>query len=173
MAKSKQQKELTVKSLTDKLGRAKAVVFANFEGLTVSQVTKLRNECRVSNVDYLVAKKTLLKKALELVGLKDIEPKAMAGGITTVLAYDDEVVAAKVLSKFAKDNPALKIAGGILENKFVAVATVNSLASIPSREELLAKAVGSIAAPLSGLVKVLHGNLRNLVFVLQAIREKK
>lgn len=173
MAKTREQKEETVKLLTDKLSKMKSLVFVNFDGLKVAEVTKLRKQCRKEKVDYIVAKKTLLKKALDGAKIEDIDPKTITGGIATVLSYEDEVAPAKILYEFAKDHQALKISGGFLEGKFIAAVAIANLAKLPSRNELMAKVVGSIAAPLSDIVGVLQGNLRNLVGVLQAIKERK
>ena len=173
MPKTKAQKEQEVKELKEKLGKTKSIVFANFDGLKVSEVDELRSQCREENIDYVVVKKTLLKLALDDSKIENVDPKTIEGGITTVMGYEDEVAPARILDKFAKDHEALKIVGGVLENKFMDAAAVNSLAKLPSKNELIAKVVGSIAAPLSGIVGVLQGNLRGLVGVLGAIKETK
>lgn len=173
MPKTKQQKQETVKSLEDGLKQAKAVVFANFQGLKVSESEELRRECRKNDIKVVAAKKTLVKRACEDVGLKDIDPKVFAGGVATFMALGDEVSAAKVVSAFAKTHEVLKIFGGVLENKFVDAIAVKSLASLPGKQELLARLVGSINAPVSGFVNVLAGNLRGLVGVLNNIAKAK
>ncbi|MFA5076414.1 MAG: 50S ribosomal protein L10 [Patescibacteria group bacterium] len=173
MAKSRQQKEKAVSEIAAILKKMKAAVFANFDGLKVKEIDELRKLCRQEKIDYVVAKKTLLGRAFKEVDLKNVDPKTIDGGIATVVGYEDEVAPAKLLATFAKNHQALKINGGILENKFVDAAVVNSLAKLPSKLELLAKMVGSIKAPLSGLANVLQGVPRNLVYALKAIQDKK
>ena len=173
MPKSKQQKETTVASLKTGLQQAKAVVFANFQGLTVAQSEELRKLSRVENVEMLAAKKTLVKRALEEAGITDIDPSAFQGGVATFLATGDEVAPARIVSTFAKKHEVMTIFGGILEGKFVDAAGVKALAALPSKHELLSKLVGTLNAPVSGFVNVLAGNLRNLVNVLNNIKEAK
>ena len=173
MPKSKQQKEATLKSLEDGLKQAKGAVFANFQGLTVAESESLRRECRKNNVQMLVAKKTLVKRAFEDMGYAGIDPKVFAGGVATFVGLVDELAAAKVVSVFAKAHEIVTVFGGVLEGKFVDRNAVKNLASMPGKEELLARLVGSINAPVSGFVNVLAGNLRNLVGVLNNIKEAK
>lgn len=173
MSKTKQQKQATITSLVDGLKTAKATVFANFQGLKVSEAEELRRECRKNNIQVLAAKKTLVKKACENIGLEDINPKVFSGGVATFMGQGDEVSAARIVNTFAKTHSIVTIFGGILEGKFVDAVAVKSLANLPSRQELLSRLVGSINAPVSGFVNVLAGNLRNLVGVLNNIKESK
>lgn len=173
MPKTRQQKEATVESLKKSLTEAKGVVFANFQGLTVAQSEELRKKCRDQGVEVLAAKKTLLQRALEASGLSNVDSKAFEGGVATFLAERDEIAAAKVVNTFAKDHELVTIFGGILEGKFLEPSGVKSLASLPSKEQLLAQLVGSINAPVSGFVNALAGNLRNLVGVLNNIKNTK
>ena len=173
MPKTKQQKEITIKSLVDGLKQAKAVVFANFQGLKVSESEELRRECRKNDIKVLAAKKTLVKKACEDIGLANVDPKVFQGGVATFMGMNDEVVAAKIVNTFAKTHDVLKIFGGTLEGKFVDASAVKNLAALPSKTELLSRLVGSINAPVSGFVNVLAGNLRNLVGVLNNIKNVK
>ncbi len=173
MAKTKQQKEQEVKDLTDKLAQAKAVVFASYNSLTVSQTEDLRKSLRQTGSELKMAKKNLLKLALQNNKFTDDIVDNFTGSVTVAFGFDDEIAPAKILAKFSKTNEAMQIFGGILENKFIESNRVQALATLPSKEELLAKLVGSINAPVSGVVNVLAGNLRNLVFVLNAIKTTK
>jgi large subunit ribosomal protein L10 len=172
MAKTKQQKDEIIKTLTNGLKNAKATVFANFQGLSVSDVSELRDKCREQDIDVFVAKKTLIKKVCDDLGV-NADPKAFAGGVATFFGKNDEVVAAKTVHDFAKTHKEVVLFGGVLDGIFVSAEKVTSLAQLPSREQLLAKMVGTINAPLSGLVNVLAGNLRGLVCVLNAYKESK
>jgi large subunit ribosomal protein L10 len=173
MAKTKQQKEQEVKDLTDKLATAKAVVFASYKSLTVSQTENLRKALRQEGAELKMAKKNLLRIALQNNKLDQNLVDNFTGSVTVAFGYDDEVIPAKVVAKFGKANDTLQIFGGILEKSFIDTGRVQALATLPAREELLAKLVGSINAPVSGFVNVLAGNLRSLVYVLDAIKTIK
>ena len=102
-----------------------------------------------------------------------IDPRNIAGNFGTAIAFDDEVAPARVMMTFAKQHEALRMIAGVLEGKLLDREAVLALAKLPSKQELIGKAVGSIAAPLTGFVNVLAGNLRGLVYTLNAIRESK
>jgi large subunit ribosomal protein L10 len=168
---TKKQKEAIVKDLADKLNKIKAVVFADYTGLSVAKITDLRRKLKAQDGELKVAKKTLIDLAFKKAGIKNVDTKKMAGQVAVVFGYQDEVAPAKVIHDFAKKEEKLKILGGILESRFIDAMSVANLAKLPSRQELLAKAVGSIAAPISGMVNVLQGNLRGLVQVLSQIKK--
>jgi len=174
MPKTRQQKETTVAELSDKFAKMKGAVLMDYKGLKVKDAQKIREKSWAESVDYAVIKKTLLKRALKNAGLEQtIDPKQLEGNIGLVVGYSDEAATAKFAATAAKEIEAFKILGGLFEGQFVDVNKVKALASLPSRVELLAKLVGTIQAPISGLVNVLAGNLRGLVRVLSAIRESK
>lgn len=172
MPKTRQQKEKVVETLDDGFKKAKSVVFANFQGLTVAQAQDLRNECRKENIQVLAAKKTLVKRACQSLGY-EVDPKIFQGGIATFFGMGDEVAPARVVNTFAKKHEVVAIFGGILEGKYIAADYVKNLATLPNRQELLGRLVGTINAPVSGFVNVLAGNLRGLVSVLNNIKEAK
>lgn len=172
MAKTRQQKEQTITTLTQGIKEATSVVFANFHGLKVSETDALRKLCREQGILYLATKKTLVKRALADAGFT-ADTKPFDGGVAAVFGRSDEVAAAKLIGDFAKTHEAVRIFGGILEGAFIDAAKVKALASLPTREQLYAKLVGSMNAPVSGFVRVLAGNLRGLVTALNQIREKK
>lgn len=173
MAKSKQQKELTLGQLTERLGAAKSVVFADFRGLTVKEATEFRNKARKDDIKVLVAKKTLMRLAFSKAGYEGVDPSKIEGSLVMITGMSDEVAPAKLAADFAKDHEALKIVAGVLERKLVDAAAIKALAKLPSKQELLAKLVGTLNAPVSGLVNVLAGNLRGLVNVLNAVKDQK
>ncbi len=173
MAKSRKQKEGTLAELVEALQSAKSVVFADFKGLTVKDATDFRNKARKENVGVLVAKKTLMRLAFKNAGYEGVDPASLQGSLVMVTGFDDEVAPAKLVADFAKDHEALKIVAGVLERKLVDANAIKALAKLPSKQELMAKLVGSINAPLSGLVNVLAGNLRGLVNVLNAVKDQK
>lgn len=170
---NKQSKQQVVAELHDKLTRAKAVFLADFRGLNVEKATQLRNELRKSEIEYKVVKNTLLELAA-----RDTDKTGMAehfaGPTAIALSYTDPVAAAKVLSKFAKEqNAVFKLKGGVLTGKSMSVADIQALAELPSREVLIAKMLGSMQAPSSNFVRVLAAVPGGFVRVLNAIREKK
>ncbi|TAL20477.1 50S ribosomal protein L10 [Patescibacteria group bacterium] len=172
MPKSKEQKELTVAKLKEWLADAKAVVFARYEKLPVKDIDAFRRLAREQGLKVAVAKKTLLRRAFKDLGI-GVDPKELEGNFATVIGTTDEVAAAKLVATFAKEHEAMSIVGGVLENKAADRSLVISLAKLPSKQELLAKLVGSLNSPVSGLVNVLAGNLRGLLTVFKAIQEKK
>lgn len=173
MPKTKEQKKKEVEQLADKFSRMKVAVFANFDKLSVKDTEELRHLCREAGLDYVVAKKTLLKLALDKSGLPDVDSGQIKGGVATAIGYEDEVAPAKILNDFAKKHEALALRGGIFASRFIDLVKVKELAAIPSKLELLAKLVGSLNNPLVGLVRVLQGNLGGLVRVLNNIKNNK
>jgi large subunit ribosomal protein L10 len=170
---NKESKHKVVAELHEKLVRAKAVFLADFRGLNVEKATLLRNELRKSDIEYKVVKNTLLELAS-----RDTDKTSLAehfaGPTAIALSYADPVAAAKVLSKFAKDqNAVFKLKGGVLTGKPMTVADIQSLADLPSREVLLARMLGSLQAPASNFVRVLAAVPGGLVRVLDAIRVQK
>lgn len=162
-----------LKSLNTKVEQMKAAIFVNFSGIPVKEINVLRNNCREQGIEYVVTKKTLLRKTLLERGMTEEQLPELGGEIATLFAYGDEVAAAKLAQTFAKDHDKLKIVAGFLGDKVITGAEAVALSKLPSKPELLAKAVGSIAAPLSGFVNVLQGNLRSLVYVMSAIKDQK
>jgi large subunit ribosomal protein L10 len=173
MAKTRSQKESELNALTVKIKDAKSMVFVNFDSLKVKDVEAFRKKCRAENVGYVVAKKTLLKLAFKQAGISEFDPKKLDRSVGTIIGLADEVAPARIVSAFAKEHEAMATIGGILEGKFVGKDKVLELAKLPSKQELLAQLVGSLNAPVSGFVNVLAGNLRNFVYVLNAVKDAK
>jgi len=168
MPKTREQKKQEIEDLVKKLQDNKSVVFANYSGLKVKDTEDLRTECRENGLWCGMAKKNLLKLALKNLGIENSEIE----GEIVALFGSDEVTPAKIAAEFAKKNEALKIVSGVIDGKFANKDQMIALSKLPSKEELLARMVGSINAPVSGLVNVLAGNLRNFVYVLNAIKSR-
>lgn len=174
MAKSKEQKKEILNNLKDKISRSKSIVFANFDKLEVKENEALRSKLKEENSEYYVAKKTLLEKAFEGENIENLNPRKFDGRIAAIFGYEDEVAPAKIVAEFKKiHEDKVNFVAGILENKLLSSEEVIALAKLPSKQELYAKIVGSINAPVSGFVNALAGNLRNLVYVLKAVEESK
>jgi large subunit ribosomal protein L10 len=169
---NRSQKEQLIKDLSAKIKDGKVIIFSDYAGTSVSKMKNLRDELRKTNSSYKITKKKLIDLALKDAGV-EASVLDLEGQIGIAIGKEDEVTAAKVLAKFAKENKNFKILQGVLENKILSDKDVMSLATLPSKEELLAKLVGSINAPISGFVNALAGNLRNLVGVLKAISDTK
>ena len=174
MPKTKEQKKEILESLKEKIKKSKSILFTEFNGLEVKDNEALRNDLRKENGEYYVAKKTLLELAFRNFGLAGLKVKEFQGKVAVVFGYGDEVTPAKTVDKYKSQlENKIDFIGGILDGKYLSGAEVSVLAKLPSKNELYAKIVGSINAPISGLVNALAGNLRNFVYVLKAIEEKK
>ena len=169
---TRQQKEVITGELAEKLKGAKGVVFSDFKGLTMKDMVALRKDLRAEGISLKVVKKTLINIALKEAKI-EADVLKMEGQIAVAISPTDEVAAAKILAKFAKLNDKLKVTGGILEGKVLSTDEVVALSKLPSKQELLAKFVGTINAPVTNFVRVLSGNLSGLVRVLKAVAEKK
>ena len=172
MPKSKQQKKRIVKKLAKELSDAKSVVMADYHGLSVMETEELRKQLREQGGVFRVVKNSLAKLAIEKSDL-DVETPSYGGPTAFAIGHTDEVAPAKVLHDFAKKHDALELKNGLLGNKPLALEEVQSLAKLPSKEEMLAKTVGTIKAPITGFVNVLGGNLRGLITVLSQVRDSK
>jgi large subunit ribosomal protein L10 len=173
MAISKQKKEEVLAELVEKFKTAKSVVFAEYRGLTVKQVGEVRKQLREQGVEYKVAKKTLLSLAAQQAGFKEIPMEYMEGPISAVFSFNDEVSGAKIIHKLGKEFEGLSLKGGVMDGEPFGASQAVQLAQIPSKEELIAKLLGSLQAPISGFHGVLHGTIRQFVGTLQAIVDKK
>jgi large subunit ribosomal protein L10 len=174
MAKTRVKKESEVSDYSARLKSASAVAFADLTGLKVSEASALRRKAEAQGVSVRLAKKTLLALAVKDAGLTDVDWNAFQGASVTMLLTDgDQVAPAKLLSEVLKEHEAMRSLGGLLDLKWMTATDVKALAALPSKEVLIARVVGSIAAPMSGMVNVLQGNLRNLVYALEAIRAAK
>jgi len=167
-----EQKKKLVEGVAEKMKTYTAGVIVDYQGITVESDTALRAQLRKAGVEYTVVKNTLLSKACDMVGFEAMKD-ALTGMTAIALSQNDPVAAAKVLSEFAEKNSNFKIKRGFVEGKVIDAKGVEQLAKLPSKEELIAKMLGSMNAPITGLVTVLNGNIRGLAIALNAIREKK
>ena len=166
------EKVAEVDRLTTKFAEAKSVFFTDYSGLTVADVSDLRRQFRQNNVEYLVVKNSLARLGAIKAG-HDGVVEHLKGPIALAIGYEDPAAPARVIANFLKkhEKPAVKaclIDGDILDGSEAA-----EIAKWPTREELLAKLVGSLNSPITGLVYALSGVLRQLVTVLDAIRKQK
>lgn len=172
MPKTRKQKEETVVSLSDKFNQANSVVFTDYKGMTMQQLSALRIQLRETSAEFSVTKNSLLKIATKDSALS-LDDQILEGPTATLFAFGDEITPIKILTKALKDNNIGEVKGGILNGEFMDKYKVNKLASLPSKDELRAKTVGVLVAPLHGIVGVLQANLRNLVYALEQVRVQK
>ena len=173
MAKKRSQKQEELEKLQQELRRVSTVVLTTFQGITVQQDTELRRAVQAAGGGYKVVKNTLAKKAAEGTPAEPLL-KQLQGVNSIAYTEGDPVALAKVLTKYAKDNPAFTFRAGLVEGRVVSVAELQALASLPGREELLAKLLGLLQAPAQRLVGLLSAPGRQMAVVLgQAEKEKK
>ncbi len=172
MPKTRAQKQEIISEIANHFRTMKAAVFTSIGGYTMEDADSLRAKGKEQGIKSFVAKKTLLERALKEAGL-DVNIEGLEGSILTTVGFNDEVSAAKLMAEFGKKRDAIQMIGGILEGKLMDAKAVKTLATLPSKQQLLGQLVGTLNAPITGFVNVLAGNLRGLVTVLGAIKEKK
>ncbi len=173
MAKSRQQKNEIVGKVVEKFKTMKSAAFTSISGFTMAQADEIRKVGKEKGVEVFITKKSLLALAAKEAGLEGVDPKSFQGSILTAISFTDEVAPAKLLKEFSKKNDSFVFAAGVLEGKGLTAQEVTQLSTLPGKTELLSKMVGSLNAPISGFVRVLSGNIRGLVTVLDAIKSQK
>ncbi len=159
-------------SVVEAFDKARAVFLANYSGMTVEELTTMRRELKVADARFHVVKNTIAQKAIENRDESIISP-LFKGQTGVVFAYGDVAAAAKAFSESAKKFEKLKVVGGYMESSALTPVAIEQLASLPSRDVLIGQIIGSLVAPHRGLLGVMNGVARNLVQVLDAIRDKK
>ena len=172
MSANFEAKKVVVQEITDKIKASKSVVLVDYNKLTVAEVSALRNKCKQAGCEYKVYKNTLVRKALNDLGYKDFDGDL--NGPTAVTFGADETSAAKLMVQAAKDyENKVVIKSAFVDNAYVDKAGVKAPASMPSREELVAKMLGSMQAPLSNFAGVLNNLVAGIVRVLNGIAQQK
>ncbi|MDD2234991.1 MAG: 50S ribosomal protein L10 [Desulfitobacteriaceae bacterium] len=166
-----EQKGKVVAEIKEKLQQSAGIILADYRGLTVAEVTKLRVELRQAGVEYQVLKNTMVQRAANEIGIQGLD--VYLEGPTAVAFCIDPVTPAKILSDFAKKNKSLKVKAGILEGRVISPEEVKALAALPSRLVLLAMVLRGIQAPVSGMANVLQGPIRKFGYVLEELRKLK
>ncbi len=166
------EKEQIVQELSQRLQEASAAFLADYRGINVDQATQLRRELTAAGVEYRVVKNNLLKLAAQGTPAESLQDYC-AGPTAIAFAGADPVAPAKILTKFAKDVEKFELKAAVLSGKSITVAEIGALANMPSREELIAKALGSMNAPVTNFVGTLAAIPRSLVQVLNAIAQSK
>ncbi len=151
---------------------ARSVVLNDFTGLNVEKISELRRLCRESGVEFRVVKNTIALRSIKGTPAEELG-EYFDGPTALAISRESENLSAKVLVKFAEEYEAPKLKGGVVEGKVIDATGVLALAKLPSKKEMLSKLLGGMQAPGNRLVSVLQGSLRNLLYALNAVIEKK
>ena len=161
-----------VKSLSNSFSKAKAVYFTEFHGLNVSEITRLRSEFFKANVEFKVAKNTLVKLAAEDNNI-DVADDLLKGSTALAISFDEPVTPAKVIKNFKKDSDLPEVKGIFFDGEFVPGSEYVRLADLPSKEELLAKLVSMLNSPLQKFVSTLNAPIQDTLGALKNLKENK
>ncbi len=166
------QNQETVVKIKEDLGAVNAVWVVDYRGLTVKEIQQLRNNIREADAGMKVYKNTLMRLALADLELPNMDA-ILEGPSAFVFAGEDPVASAKAIKDFAKKNKNLVIKGGLMDGMFVDAAQVEAIASLPSREELIAKLLGTVTNPMSQIVRVLNAPMESFARCVSQIAEQK
>jgi large subunit ribosomal protein L10 len=165
------KKAAQVQGLHEKASKALSSVVIEYRGMTVKEMTELRNRLRKIGAEMDVAKNTLVKRALEGQNIPGLAP-LLEGPTAMVFAYKDSIATVKVLHDFIRESKLLVIKGGAVEGRYYDAAQLHEIARMPARDQIIGTLLGSIQAPAANLVGVIQAPISQLVFTLQAIGEK-
>jgi large subunit ribosomal protein L10 len=171
----KAKKNETVKTLKDKLSRAKSLIFTNYEGLKVGEVQTLKKKLREAKVEFRVVKNNLFKIAIKESGLVNLDEQVYANplAVAFVPADGDISSAAKIIYDFKKEKAKLVVKSSLIENKITSEKELAVISQLPPRDVLIARVLGAMKAPIGRLHGVLQGVMRKLVLVLSQIEKQK
>ena len=174
MTITRKKKEEVLVELVKKFKEAQSIVFAQNKGLTVSEVRELKSKLREKNAEMKVAKKTLMKIAAKEAGYEaEIPDEVMVGAVGAVFSNDDAIAGARIVYDYAKKHKALALLGGLLDGRVMTLDEAKTLATLPSKEELLTKLVYVLKSPISGFHGVLNNTIAGFVRALDAIAKKQ
>jgi large subunit ribosomal protein L10 len=168
----KSEKVEAVAELHAKFARAVSAVLADFRGLTVQEITDLRQQLRDASLELAVVKNTLARLAVQETAFERLSPY-LKGPTSITFSYRDTVAPAKILSAYVKKQPKLAVRAGLFEGEIVPAEKIAEIADLPPRDVLLAQALAAMQGPLAGLVWTLQGVLSTFIGTLQAIHDKK
>jgi len=158
--KNRMIKEAKVEEIRVRLEKAQTVILTNYQGLTVEEDTQLRKQFREAGVEYKVFKNTLVKLALKELGVEGLD-EHLEGPVSIALGYEDPTAPGRVISAFVKEHKALEIKAGLVQGEVYDLEKITEFASIPPREVLLGKLLGSLQSPIS-----------KFAYLVKAIAEK-
>ncbi len=160
-----------VETLKEKLGRAQLTLVGEYRGLSVAELTRLRNALRPSNAEVVVAKNTLTKIAANEVGITGLD-EFLGGPVTLTIAYGDPVATAKVLNDYLRTaRNTIQLRGGVISGQRLEAGDLERVASTPSREQSIARVMGGVNAPATRIATALSGVARNIAYILAQVAE--
>ncbi len=168
----RKEKEALVVDLHEKFKEAKAAILTDFTGLNVEQITQLRRTLKKSSAEYTVVKNTLLRRASHDTDI-ELLMEYFVGPIAIALAYEDPVAPAKILTEFSKQQPVLEVKAGVITGTVLTPQDIKALASLPSKEVLVAKLLSLLKALPTRLVQVLSSPVQGLVSTLNEVARTK
>lgn len=168
----REDKVQLVRELREIIEGSSAMILTDYRGLTVSDITALRRKLREVGADYRVVKNTLFQLAAVDLGCSDMS-SFLSGPTAVAFVHDEPVAPAKALMDFIREHKTPRIKGGLVEGKAYGPEQIQELSKIPPKEILVSQLLGSVQAPITGLVGTLNGLMANLVYTLQAVSEKK
>jgi large subunit ribosomal protein L10 len=166
------QKEDLVGQIKDRLNEAGALLLVDYRGLSVKEMQELRNNLRAAGSELKVYKNSLTEIAIRELALPSLD-EYLAGPTAIVFTGEDPVAPAKALTTFARLHKMLEVKGGLVENVVVDADGVKAIATLPSREELIAKLLGTMLNPLTGFARVLNGPVEAFARTVQAVADQK
>ncbi|HDH51050.1 MAG TPA: 50S ribosomal protein L10 [Nitrospirae bacterium] len=168
----KEEKTRIIAGLQDKFTKAAGVILTDYKGLTVEEISDLREKLRDGSFEYRVVKNTLARRASEGTPVEAVKD-TFAGPVGIAIGFDDPALLAKKVLEFAKGNEKLKVSGGIIEGRVCEADTIKAISELPSRETLLSTIVGTMQAPLSKLAAALNATMSQFAFAIMALKDKK
>ncbi|MFA5839122.1 MAG: 50S ribosomal protein L10 [Candidatus Margulisiibacteriota bacterium] len=172
VSKAQEKKKQTLKKIKEKIDLAGLLVFSNYSGFTVKQITELRKKLRKQDAEFRIYKNTLLSRAVEEAGFSGLK-EHFNGPTAVLLGFKDPVAPLKTLVEAIKEFEKGEIKAGVVDKATLNKDELAKVAKLPSREILLGKVIGGLQSPLYGFLNVLNGPARKLVYVLNAVRDKK
>lgn len=173
MALTRKEKTAQIADLTDKMKRSSSVMFTQYLGLKVSNISALRRKLKAAKAEMQVAKKTLMSLAAKNAGLPAIEEKNLEGGVACIFSFDDPLSGAQVALAFSKENPQVKFVGGIFDGKALSKQEALAFAKTPGRTQLLATFISMIRSPMVNFASMCNSPLRGFVVGLGELAKKK
>jgi large subunit ribosomal protein L10 len=166
------QKEQLVEEIKDRFAGSQAVLLADYRGLSVKELQQLRVKLREAGAELTVYKNSLTEIAMRELALPSMTDY-LAGPTAFIFSTDDPVAPAKALTAFAKEHKALELKGGLVENQVVDSEAVKAIAMLPSRDELIAKLLGTMINPIVGFARVLNGPVEAFARTVAAVADQK
>ena len=172
LSDNQKAKQVVIDEIREKFERSQSVILLDYIGLTVEEVTDLRNKFRAANVEFKVLKNTMIHRAATEMQLEGLDPY-LEGPTAAIFSYEDPTAGARIVLDFIQKTKKTEVKCGVIGSKTVDAKGVEALSKVPSKEILVAQLLGVMNGPARGLVTVLSGTARGLVTVLDAIKTRK